>query len=62
MLAAVSSILARSNINIAGLSLGRYGIGQRALTVMSVDNEIPQEVLKEISSVDGIFDVRVVKL
>jgi predicted regulator of amino acid metabolism with ACT domain len=29
---------------------------------MSVDNEIPQEVLKEISSVDGIFDVRVVKL
>lgn len=62
MLASVSSILARSDINIAGLSLGRYGIGQRALTVMSVDNEIPQEVLREISSIDGIFDVKVVKL
>ncbi|MEN3038692.1 MAG: ACT domain-containing protein [Candidatus Kryptonium sp.] len=62
MLASVSSILARSNINIAGLSLGRYGVGKNALTVMSVDNEIPQDVLREISSIDGIFDVRVVKL
>ncbi|MCS7228769.1 MAG: phosphoglycerate dehydrogenase [Candidatus Kryptonium sp.] len=62
MLASVSSILARSNINIAGLSLGRYGVGKNALTVMSVDNEISQDVLREISSVDGIFDVRVVKL
>lgn len=61
MLASVSSILARSNINIAGLSLGRYGLGQRALTVMSVDSEIPPAVLQEISSIDGISDVRVVK-
>lgn len=62
MLASVSSILARSNINIAGLSLGRYGIGQKALTVMSVDNEIPPELLHEISSIDGIFDVKIVRL
>ncbi|CUS79337.1 D-3-phosphoglycerate dehydrogenase [Candidatus Kryptobacter tengchongensis] len=62
MLASVSSILARSEINIAGLSLGRYGVGQKALTVMSVDNEIPQNVLREISSIDGIFDVKIVKL
>lgn len=62
MLASVSSILARSEINIAGLSLGRYGVGQKALTVMSVDSEISQDVLREISSIDGIFDVKVVRL
>lgn len=61
MLASVSAILARSEINIADLSLGRYGIGQKALTVMSLDNEIPQDVLREISAIDGIFDVRVVR-
>jgi D-3-phosphoglycerate dehydrogenase len=62
MLASVASILARANINIADLSLGRYAIGKKALTVMSVDDDIPEDVLRDILSIDGIYDAKVVKL
>jgi D-3-phosphoglycerate dehydrogenase len=62
MLASVGSILAASNINIAGLSLGRSGVGEKALTIMAVDNEIPPAVVKQIESVDGILDAHVVSL
>src|SRR4051794_23905725 len=57
MVAAVSTILAKSNINIAGMSLGRYGPGAAALTVMSVDSAISSEILKEIALVEGMLDV-----
>ncbi|MGE5314967.1 MAG: phosphoglycerate dehydrogenase [Acidobacteriota bacterium] len=62
MLASVGSILAASNINIAGLSLGRSGVGEKALTIVAVDNEIPASVVKQIEAVDGILDARVVSL
>lgn len=62
MLASVGSILARSNINIAGVSLGRIEAGKSALTIMSVDSDIPDSVLKEIMQIDGVFDSRVVHL
>ncbi len=62
MLASVGSILAKANINIAGLSLGRYEMGKKALTVMNVDSDIPLTVLKEIAQIDGVFDAKIVKL
>ena len=62
MLAKVGTILAEANINIAGLSLGRSGVGERALTVVSVDNPIPNEVLDKVKSLDGIFHAKVVQL
>ncbi|MEI6052643.1 MAG: ACT domain-containing protein, partial [Opitutaceae bacterium] len=60
--ASVGGVLAAANINIAGLSLGRSGVGEKALTIMSVDNEIPAGVIKQIESIDGILDVKVVSL
>ncbi len=62
MLAAVSSVLAKANINIAGLSLGRSGVGQDALTVMNLDSHASDEVLKEISGLNGILGVKVISL
>ena len=62
MLAAVGSLLASSDVNIAGLSLGRSAPGERAITVMSVDSDIPAPVLKEISKIEGVFEVKTVKL
>src|ERR1051326_3501543 len=58
MLASVSSILAKSNINIGGLSLGRLGPGKKALTVVSVDTKIPHPVPAQISRLDGVSDVK----
>ena len=57
MLSAVSNQLAAENINIAGLSLGRFEPGKDALTVINLDSKISQEVLDAISSVNGIKDI-----
>ncbi len=62
MLAAVGSLLAASKINIAGMSLGRSAPGEKAITVMSVDSDIPASVLKEISKIEGVFEVKTAKL
>ena len=62
MLAAVGSVLASAKVNIAGMSLGRSGPGEKAITVMSVDSAIPEPVLKEISKIEGVFEVKTAKL
>jgi D-3-phosphoglycerate dehydrogenase len=62
MLAAVGSLLASAKVNIAGMSLGRSAPGERALAVMSVDSDIPESVLKEISKISGVFEVKAIKL
>jgi D-3-phosphoglycerate dehydrogenase len=62
VVAAISSILSKASINIAGMSLGRYGIGKEALTVMSIDEEIPDTILAEISAVKGLLGVKTVFL
>ncbi len=62
MLAAVGGFLAAAKINIAGVSLGRSAPGDKAITIMSVDNDITEPVLKEISKVEGVFEVKSIKL
>jgi D-3-phosphoglycerate dehydrogenase len=62
MLAQVGSILAAGKINIAGLSLGRTGIGEKALSVVSVDSPISENMLREIKSIQGVLDAKVVSL
>ncbi|HKI78936.1 MAG TPA: NAD(P)-dependent oxidoreductase, partial [Ignavibacteriaceae bacterium] len=54
VLAAVGKILADADINIAGLSLGRLGIGKKALTVVSVDNTVDKSILLSISQIKGV--------
>lgn len=62
MLAAVGKILADAQINIAGVSLGRYGMGGQALTVMNVDSPIPNGLLMKIAGLQGVSEVKLVKL
>jgi D-3-phosphoglycerate dehydrogenase len=58
MLAAVSGILAKSNINIASLYLGRTGTDNQALTIVATDTPVTESALKEIGSIQGVSDVR----
>jgi D-3-phosphoglycerate dehydrogenase / 2-oxoglutarate reductase len=58
MLAMVGSALAEAGVNIAGMALGRTEPGRRAVTVMSVDGEIPAAVLERIAGYEGITNVR----
>ncbi len=62
MLAGVGSVLAANRVNIAGMSLGRSAPGEKAITVMSVDSDIPDSAMQEISKIEGVFEVKTVKL
>lgn len=62
VLATVGKILADEKINIAGLSLGRTAQGEEALTVISVDSEIHENTLKQISFISGVREVYSVKI
>ncbi|MEX0748062.1 MAG: phosphoglycerate dehydrogenase, partial [Rhodothermales bacterium] len=58
MLAAVGRILARNNINIGALALGRTGRGSLALTAVSVDEDVSDSVVAEIEALEGIETIR----
>lgn len=57
VLAKVSKCLADSNINIAGVFLGRKNKGLQALTVMKIDDDINLETLEKIERNDEIREV-----
>ena len=62
ILGKVSTILGNSGVNIAGLANGRLQAGAEAVTIINVDIEVPEIALKEISDIEGLKSVRLVKL
>lgn len=62
MLAAVGGILAEAKINIAGVALGRSGVRQNALTIMMLDDPIPNTVLQKIGQIEGVSEAKFIRL
>jgi D-3-phosphoglycerate dehydrogenase len=62
VLARVGGILARHNVNIAGVSLGRSSAGGSALTVMNLDGGIPDQGLAELRAQEDVTDLKSVRL
>jgi D-3-phosphoglycerate dehydrogenase len=62
ILARIGGILAKYNVNIAGVSLGRSRAGGNALTVMNIDSTIPGEGMKELIAQDGVSNLRLARL
>ncbi len=58
----VASIVGEHNLNIAGMQVGRKSVGGKAIIMLAVDTAAPDEVLAEISKVDGVLDVKMVTL
>lgn len=60
----LGTILGKSKINIAEMSLARVTEGKKtlALTTINTDNSIPEKVLAEIRKFKPIIDAKVVKL
>ncbi len=56
IIGAVGTVCGDNNINIAQMSVGRYK--SDALMVMTVDQQVPPEVLKKIADVAGTSDVK----
>jgi D-3-phosphoglycerate dehydrogenase len=55
------AVLGKAGINIAGMHLGREERGKQAVMILSVDDPVPPEVVKELASLEGIERLRVVQ-
>jgi D-3-phosphoglycerate dehydrogenase len=62
MVGQIGTLLGAGKINIATMQLSRNTKGEKALMILSIDNEIPKEVLQLIRNVDGILHAKVIKL
>ena len=62
MLASVSGALAKQDINIASLSLGRTEKGSNAITAVSVDAKLDDSELQPIIDLEGIHGLRYISL
>jgi D-3-phosphoglycerate dehydrogenase len=58
----VGTLLGQNGVNIAGLELGREGIGKRAVSLFHVDDPVPSEVLQELRKVPEILSAALLRL
>jgi D-3-phosphoglycerate dehydrogenase len=58
----IGTILGASNINIAGYEVGRRTAGGEAVSILTVDADVPSNVLEAIRTNTSILDVRSVKI
>ncbi len=58
----VGTVLGKNKINIAAMQVGRKGKSNEAVTVVNVDSDVPEAVLKQIQEFQGITQVKSVKL
>jgi D-3-phosphoglycerate dehydrogenase / 2-oxoglutarate reductase len=58
----IGTLLGENKINIASMQVGRKPSGGEAVTVVNVDSDVPEKVLKQIREFSGITHVRCVKL
>ena len=57
----VGTVLGKYGVNIAGFNLSRIK-GGKAVSFVSVDDKITQEVLDALLEVDGLLEAKVVSL
>ncbi len=58
----IGMTLGDQKVNIADMTLGRRKAGETAVTLLSIDGDIPDEVVEELQKLDEVIDVKVVHL
>ncbi len=58
----VGTILGNSNINIAGMQVGRREVGGEAIMVLQVDNHVQEEILEELKTVAHLLSAKAVEI
>ncbi len=56
----IGTLMGARGINISGMQVGKTEIEGTSLMVLTIDNDIPIEVLNEVKAFDVIFDAKVV--
>ncbi|TMV44179.1 L-serine ammonia-lyase, iron-sulfur-dependent, subunit beta [Paenibacillus mesophilus] len=62
MIADVTRVLSRENVNIGHMSVDRKGRSGEALTVIDTDSSLTEELIREIAQLATVRDVRLVDL
>lgn len=62
LVGAVGTILAEDKINIAGITLGREAEGGTAISVVNVDNEVPEGTIQKLKNTTDIIFVKSLKV
>ncbi|HEY9720086.1 MAG TPA: phosphoglycerate dehydrogenase [Trichormus sp.] len=62
MVAKVAGALGNHDVNISTMSVGRKGVREHAVMVMTLDDPVPQELITDLSKLDGIHMARFVSL
>ncbi|MBP6943280.1 MAG: phosphoglycerate dehydrogenase [Candidatus Omnitrophica bacterium] len=58
----IGTILGKHKINIAGMTLGRKKAGGNAMTVLNLDEEVPEAVMKEIRGAEHVIEAKLIRL
>ncbi|HDL20730.1 MAG TPA: ACT domain-containing protein, partial [Nitrospirae bacterium] len=58
----IGMILGENGINIARMHFGRELKGGRAISVVSVDAEIPDDIVNKIKAMPNINQVKIIRL
>ena len=56
----VGTLLGAKQINISGMQVGKTELEGTNLMVLTIDNDIPADVMEEVKAIDGIFDAKIV--
>ena len=61
LIGALGTLLGESKINIAGMSNGRDKPGGTAITVLNIDNAVPNDVLAKVKKLRHVLDAKLIK-
>ena len=56
----VGTLLGGKKINISGMQVGKTEVEGTNLMVLTIDNDIPSDVMESVKAIDGIFDAKIV--
>lgn len=56
----VGSIMGAAGINISGMQVGKTDVAGTNIMVLTIDNDIPADILNAVVSIDGIFGAKLV--
>ena len=58
----LGTLLGEAKINIAGMTNGRDKPGGTAITVVSIDNDVPPAVLDKVKKLNHVIDAKLIRL
>lgn len=56
----VGSIMGESGVNISGMQVSPTNVEGTSLMILTVDSDVPKDILKKVTDMDGIFGVKVI--